>query len=100
MEGEEGKEKVQKIGAIGDPQGTFPGFKLFPGKEGFEGRHEVLIVVPIPSPVRARQEVFAEFFGVGPLGGKVIMQSEYGNPFIVQMGQDEGSQGPRGTSIM
>ena len=85
---------------------------MFPGKgsaevgeeggstEGFEGRHEVLIVAPIPSPVRAGLEVFTEFFGVGPLGGKVIMQSEYGYPFIVQMGQDEGSQGPRGTSIV
>ena len=62
--------------------------------EGFEGRHQVLIVVPIPSPVRAGQEVFAEFFGVSPLGGKVIVQSENGYPFIVQMGQDEGSQGP------
>ena len=53
--------------------------------------------MPIPSPVRAGQEVFAEFFGVGPLGGKVIAQSENGNPFIVQ---DEGSQGPRGTTIV
>ena len=68
--------------------------------EGFEGRHQVLIVAPIPSPVRAGQEVFAEFFGVSPLGGKVIVQSENGDPFIVQMGQDEGSQGPRGTPIV
>ena len=56
--------------------------------------------MPIPSPVGAGQEVFAEFFGVGPLGGKVIVQSENGYPFIVQMGQDEGSQGPRGTTIV
>ena len=112
MVGEEGKEKVKEIGAVGNPQGTFPGFQLFSGEgtakvgeeggstEGFEGRHQVLIVVPIPSPVRAGQEVFAEFFGVSPLGGKVIVQSENGYPFIVQMGQDEGSQGPWGTPIV
>ena len=56
--------------------------------------------MPVPSPVRAGQEVFAEFFGMGPLGGQVIVQSENGYPFIVQMGQDEGSKGPRGASIV
>ena len=50
--------------------------------------------------MRAGPEVFAEFFGVSPLGGKVIMKGENGDPLIVKMGQDEGSQGPRGTPIV
>ena len=50
--------------------------------------------------MRAGPEVFAEFFGVSPLGDKVIMKGENGDPLIVEMGQDEGSQGPRGTPIV
>ena len=97
MKGKEGQEKIQQIRGISSTDCTLTCFKLIicqgaeevgekgGGAEGFESRHNILIVVPVVTKRGGEDKVLVHLGSFFTLGRDVVMESKDRDALVMEV---------------